>query len=382
MQSHGNTRVTFLVALAGGLCALPVMPVTRAAGHFDQFVDPNYNSQIYAGPIGNEGCGAWTLSGHLLTRGNSVINEFNPSANGVHQGTSVHNVLTSHAIANLDPGAGITNGTDGYLYTVGTGINAGGNGVQRIDPSNWAAPAVNMPNTVPTAGYSINTLPNGKIVYSDSASSSKVYVYDPVTQVNTMIYPASFLVDDIETGPGGEIALAGQSNSSITILNSSGGLINQFSTPHFPDGLAFGAGPYGNSVYSNNNDGSITRYDLSGPGWTGTATAVDIALTLPNHRGYGDLATVGPDCAFYIGTFDNPSFTAHGNTPGIGTNWDNGISNNENSIVRIGFNDLRGTGECAFYSLVETFIPEPGSGGLLLLGIVSMLSRRRSRGSN
>ncbi|MDD1713454.1 MAG: hypothetical protein LUQ69_09850, partial [Methanoregulaceae archaeon] len=232
-----------------------------AAGHFDQYQDSNYNFGIYAGPIGNEGCGAWTMSGHLLTRGNGTINEFNPTANGVHQGTNVHNVLAPHVIGGLDNGAGITNGTDGYLYTVGT------SGVMRVDPNNWAAPAVYMPNTVPTAGYGINTLPNGKIVYTDSSGASNVYVYDPVSQVNTLIYTAPTLIDDMETGPGGEIALAGQGNSSIIIINSAGGLIKQFSTPRYPDGLAFGAGPFGNSVYANNNDGSITRYDFGSPGY-------------------------------------------------------------------------------------------------------------------
>lgn len=347
--------------------------IARAAGHFDQSVDPNYTSQIFTAPMGNEGCGAWTLSGNLLTRGNTYITEWDPSASSVHQGTNVHPILTTHVIANLFPGAGITNGTDGYLYTVGT------SGVQRIDPNTWG-PAVYMPNTVTTGGYSINTLPNGKIVYSDSGGASNVYVYDPVTQINSLIYTAGFLVDDIETGPGGEIALAGQSNSSITILTSAGSVINSFSTARYPDGLAFGAGPFANSIYANNNDGTITRYDLSGAGWTGTATAVDIALTLAGHHGYGDLATVGPDCAFYIGTFDNPGFTTHGNTAGIGTNWDNGVSNSENSVVRIGFNDIKGgSEECAFYSLVETFLPEPGSASLLLLIVPAMMRQARRR---
>jgi hypothetical protein len=213
------------LALAGAALSAAFTATALAAGHFDAYLDISYTSQIYAGPIGNEGCGAWTMSGHLLTHGNSTIYEYSPTQSAVHQGTNVHPLLVAHAVPGLDPvGVGITNSTDGYLYTVGS------NGVQRVDPNNWAAPAVNMVNTVPTAGYSINTLPNGMIVYSDSAAGSTVYVYDPVTQINTPIYSASFLVDDMETGPGGVIALAGQSNGSITILTSSGTLINQFNT--------------------------------------------------------------------------------------------------------------------------------------------------------
>ncbi|MCY2931219.1 MAG: PEP-CTERM sorting domain-containing protein [Planctomycetota bacterium] len=372
MKATKHNRIGVQGILAGAVAGLMLTSAAMATGHFDQYQDPNYNFGIYAGPIGNEGCGAWTMSGHLLTRGNGTINEFAPTATGLHQGTSVHNVLAPHVITGLANGAGITNGTDGYLYTVGT------TGVQRVDPNNWALPAVNMPNTVPTAGYGINTLPNGKIVYTDSSGNSNVYVYDPVSQVNTLIYTAPTSIDDMETGPGGEIALAGQGNASIIIINSTGGLIKQFSTARYPDGLAFGAGPFGNSVYANNNDGSITRYDFGSPGYQGTVTPLDIATSLPGHRGYGDLATVGPDCAFYIGTFANSAI--HGNDAGIGTNWDNGVTNGENSIVRIGFNDLVGLpgGQCAFYSLVETFIPEPASLGLLALGGLASIRRRRA----
>jgi hypothetical protein len=376
MSTQNRSRAAARALVAAGLSIFAYPAFVSAGGHFDSYVDPNYNSQIYAGPIGSEAVGAWTLSGHLLTRGSNYINEWDPTNTSVHQGTSVHNLIATHNVPNLAPGVGITNGTDGYLYTLSSA------GIQRIDPTTWG-PAVNMPNSIGNNGaYSINTLPNGKIVYSDNAAASNIYVYDPVTQVNTFLYGANTLVDDIETGPGGEIALAGQGNSSIIIINSSGGLIKSFSTARYPDGLAFGDGPFGNSVYANNNDGSITRYDFGSPGYTGTVTAVDIALTLPNHHGYGDLATVGPDCAFYIGTFDNPGFTAHGNTAGIGTNWDNGVSNNENSVVRIGFNDLTGGvgGQCAFYSLVETFIPEPSGAMLMFASIVPILARRRRAG--
>jgi hypothetical protein len=43
-------------------------------------------------------------------------------------------------------------------------------------------------------------------------------------------------------------------------------VINSFGTGvHYPDGLAFGDGVTANWLYSNNNDGSITQYQL-GPG--------------------------------------------------------------------------------------------------------------------
>jgi len=373
-----NRRYLLLVLASALVGPLSFNTTARAAGHFNQSVDPAYTSSIYTGPLlpGEGGGIAWTMSSHMLTKHGSDIIEYNPTNNGVHNATNVHLPLVTHTIAGLATnGVGITNGTDGYLYSVGSA------GVQRIDPNNWATPAVTLPGSVGGNGWGINTLPNGKLVYSDGANASSVWVYDPVALTNTLIYSASFLVDDIETGPAGEIALAGQSNSSITILNSGGGLLKQFFTARYPDGLAFGDGPYANSVYANNNDGSITRYDMSA-GWTGTVTPVDIATTLAGDHGYGDLASVGPDCAFYISTFPNVNF-GHGNDAGIGTNWDNGTTNGEASIVRVGSSGIGADGlpvnGCVFYSLTETFIPEPASGAVLALGVLPLLSRRGNR---
>ena len=45
---------------------------------------------------------------------------------------------------------------------------------------------------------------------------------------------------------------------ALSILNSGGGVLKQFFTARYPDGLAFGDGPYANSIYANNNDGSFT----------------------------------------------------------------------------------------------------------------------------
>jgi hypothetical protein len=376
MSLSKNSGVVLSALLLAAASTHVCSSIARAGGHFDA-VDPNYTSEIYAGPI-QGGCGAWTLSGHLLLRAGNTIFEYDPTNTSVHQGTNVHNLIATHVVPGLDNpasgGVSMTNGNDGFLYM------GGPSGLQRVNPNTWG-PAVTLPGSVSGQGYGINTLPDGKLVYADGNGASQVYVYDPVNNVNQHIYSAGYLVDDIETGPAtavhpnGVIALAGQSNSSIEILTSTGTVINSFSTPHFPDGLAFGDGPFGNSVYANNNDGSITRYDFGGGNYTGAVTPVDIALTLPGHHGYGDLATVGPDCAFYIGTFAN--IPLHGADANVGTNWDNGVTNSENSIVRISLKDLTGTGaDCGFYSVVETFFPEPSSAAMLILGIIPMCRRR------
>ena len=118
-------------------------------------------------------------------------------------------------------------------------------------------------------------MPDGRIVYSDGSGNSNVYMYDPVSTTNTLIFSGNFTVDDIETNITGHIALAGQSNNSIVVLNSAGSVVNTFGTPHYPDGLAFGAGTAANSIFANNNDGTITKYDLAA-GFLAATQSTDI----------------------------------------------------------------------------------------------------------
>lgn len=349
-----------------------------AAAQAVQFniLDPGYTQEIYTTPLapGQEAGMAWTNGGNLLTRSGSSINEYSFTQNITHQGTNVHGVITVHPIAGLNTsGYGMTKGLDGFIYTPTA------SGLQRFDPNNWAAPAQSLAGTAGGAGYGITTLSDGRIAYSDGSGASNVYVYDPVGATNALIYSAAFLIDDIKSGPGGLIAMAGQSNSSISIINSSGLPINSFSTPHFPDGMAFGDGAASNSIFSNNNDGTISEYQL-GPGYSGAPTIIDIAQqTLPSGKAYGDLAAVGPDCAFYVTQAPN---NYHGSTPGVGTHWDNGITNNEASIVRIAAVGRDGLPVCGFYTPHD--VPEPGILITLISGLSVLLlrmggSRFRSR---
>lgn len=348
--------------------ALLVGPAAQA----DQYpsLNANYAQQIYTGPlVPNQEAGmAWTFGGNLLTRNGSNINEYSLTASAVHQATNVHPVQTTHSIAGLNTsGYGMTNGLDGYVYTVT------GSGLQRFDPSNWAAPAQTLTGTVGGAGYGITTLPDGRIAYSDGSGASSVWIYTPNANpnlgTNTLVYSTNFLIDGMVAGPTGAIALAGQSNSSIAIITSSGSLIQSFSTPHYPDGMAFGDDPTTGTLYSNNNDGTISKYVL-GPGYTGSPSISDIAT---GSGAYGDLASVGPDCAFYVTQYDNGGY--HGSTAGVGTNWNAG-TNNEGSITRIAELGLDGTEICGFYSPFES--PEPTSLLLLGAGGLALLRNRRS----
>ena len=85
-------------------------------------------------------------------------------------------------------------------------------------------------------------------------------------------------------------------------------------------------------------------------------------------RSNGDLAAVGPDCVLHVSQFRND---CQGADP-FGTHWDNGVINDEPSVVRI----ASGTGRCAFAPTGQ--VSEPGTLPLLAIGLLlPMLWPRR-----
>jgi len=205
----------------------------------------------------------------------------------------------------FNPGYGLAEGLDGYIYTP-TGI-----GLQRFSAAQPGS-AQTLPGTAGGQGYGITTLPDGRIAYVAGPSTNEVYLYNPSTTTNMLIYTAPALIDDIEASATGAIALALQPINAITIISDSGAVINSLtSLPHHPDGLAFGDGVTADWLYSNNN--------------------------------YG----------------------LNGSTSGVGTHWDNGITNAEASIIRIAAIGTDGTEICGFGNAVENS-PEPSTLSLVL----------------
>jgi hypothetical protein len=111
--------------------------------------------------------------------------------------------------------------------------------------------------------------------------------------------------------------------------------------------------------------GTITRYDF-GSGYTSPPTNTTI---IASGGSYGDITCTG-SCSFFVTQFYNGGF--HGSAL-FGTHWDNGTTNNEPSIIRIGTKD-----GCLFDPPVG-YVPEPGSFVLMLVGFAALGFSRRVR---
>jgi len=353
-------RLQFLSVSLPVVASLLFVPPATAV----QFttLDPAYTQTIYAGP--NVGLpGAWMPTGEMLARkGNAPdILEYNTTQNATYQGTSTHGVNATHTISGLAAGNNLARAINGFLY-LPTQV-----GLQRVDSSNWALPAVTV-TTVAGPGYGVNSLPNGNVVYSAGFSgpqSNEIHIYNPSSNTDTLAYTSTGLIDDIETSLTGLIALAGQSNNEIILLNSSGGFIQQIPTSNFPDGLAFATTASPPALYSNDNKGTITRYDFGG-GYSSPPTNVQ---TIASGGSYGDIACTGM-CKFYVTQFFNQGI--HGSAL-FGTHWDNGVTNNDPSIIEIGSKQ-----GCLFDPPVgfNVNVPEPASLVLVLWSMAAMMCRR------
>ena len=351
--------------------AAATAPVTALQASQFTYLDAAYQQEIFTGPLVGGPAMAWTGSGNLLTLDGPNIIEYSPTQNAVHLGTNIHAAIATHTIAGLlssaFAGYGMVNGTDGYIYaTTGTGL-------QRIDPTTWTVttPGANLPGIAGvglSGSWGITVLPDGRIVYVAGSGTNEIYVYDAVAMTNTLIYTAAGLIDDIQASPSGVIALAGQGLNNILIIDAAGTLLSTVATTAFPDGLAFGYGAAANKLFSNDNMGTITEYDFN-PGYT---ALLGSPINIASGGSYGDLATVGPDCALYVSQFFNNNY--HGSAS-FGTRWDDTTVNNEPSIVRISSRD----GSCAFSSSGGGTNPvaEPGGAPLVLGGLAILVAVRR-----
>lgn len=205
----------------------------------------------------------------------------------------------------------------------------------------------------------------------------RIFMSTTTNLTNSLVYTANTLIDDMAASSTGEIVLAGHGNSSLIVISNSGSLINTISSlAHYPDGLTFGDGsPTNLSIFSNNNDGTISQFQFGGS-YTNAPT---INMIATGSGAYGDLAAVGPDCAFYVSQYENGG--SNGSTAGVGTNWNSG-TNTDASITRIAAGPRSdGTpATCGFrtpiVTTVSTVAPIPSTWFLMGTGLAALFARR------
>ncbi len=328
------------------LAALTVVSSPAMAVQFS-YLDPGYTQEIYTGPTDTSGGFVLGLAfgsgGNLILRSDysNSLYEYSLTPDTVINGTNVHS-YTTHAVRDLPSGRGMTNGLDGYIYANTS------SGVARIDTATWTASVI--PGSA-AGSYGIGTLPDGRIVHT---TGGQTWVLNPVTGTDTLIH-SGLGIDGVAISTTGEIFLANLWDNKITVLNSSGSVLNSFAVTHSPDGMAFGAG----SAFANNTDGTITRLNFAGPGYTGAVTESIFA----SGGAYGDLGSVGPDGAFYLSQYG----------PIGGIHWDNGTSTSDTAFVRIAA--LGGGGFTPPPGVAP--VPEPGTLLLVGSGILGLAYYRR-----
>jgi uncharacterized protein (TIGR03437 family) len=237
-------------------------------------------------------------------------------------GTSVHPLQTTASVTTA-AGCGMTNYSDGRIY-----LNSSA-GAQRLDADTGAVLGVVGP---PGNLYGITVDPQtNRLVYAPAScagvASCTLVSVDPATgsSQNLTTFPAGGsleFVDGITFDPTGKfIIVCGRTGvfpndpPFIFVLNRNGTLARQLQADHFPDSATFHLNPL--YLVTNNNDGTISRYDFPADDLTQGPTQTLIAT-----GGFrGDLTGVGPDGCYYITE--------------AGTRYANFVSTADNSIVRI-----------------------------------------------
>jgi len=308
------------VAGSTAQCLVPAVQSTNSPSQHFELIDPELQQDIVDYNYGGLGT-AWTADGRMLRRANGQIVEYSATQSFNTRGTDMFNRDIIHNVPGLPAGHGMTNGTDGFLYANSP------EGLYKVDPNTWAATRVGATYSYSYCAtgywayswwygsywvctsygtaqrgygyhYGIGTLSDGRIVRE---VNNTVWMYNPANGTDVQIFTESNLIDDLTTvsTPAGDyIALASRYKQQVVIIDPNGNEINRVNVRGYigtanPDGMAFGGG----SLYTGNTDGSVSRFDFTGPGFTGTASEVIVAY---HAGGYGDLSTVGPDGAFYM----------------------------------------------------------------------------------
>ena len=285
-----------LVFIAGAIGSLCVASTASADTPPFSSLAPGFTQTLYGTGETNAAIGvAFAANGDPLTSNpGGPLMRFNSSATVTVNGSAVHPV-TSHA--NSDLGVGLATGTTGGLYSNGV------SGVIKVDQSSGATLA--GPTSVTGNGYSIATdAVSGDLMFSDGNDGDISRTPEDLSATSLFASGLAAGVNFARDGDGmvwdpsrSYLFVAGPLYDEIWVLDRSGTLVNTIAAPpnSGPDGLAFhgGAAPF---LVSNNNDGTITRYDF--PANDLTQAPTDSTFASGGTR--GDQAAVGPDGCLYV----------------------------------------------------------------------------------
>ncbi len=259
---------------------------------------------------------------------NGNLRRFDLQATSIVSGSTVHTLVGT---TGSNTGCGLTNNPDGNMYSntnqgvtrqdASTGLPAGG-------PFGPGGNALGIA-THPVTGNLFYVGSGGDINEVDAAfTTSSVF--------STAIQGA--FIDGIFFDPTGNFLFcANRTIDAVSIIDSSGALVQNIALGHEPDGIAFrAASPQ--FVVTINLDGTMSRLDFPTNDFTQAPSVSEFAS-----GGFrGDLSQVGPDGCLYL-TQDSTRFA------------DGTVSFN-NSIVRIcsGFAPPSGVGNISLGPISST----------------------------
>lgn len=244
----------------------------------------------------------------------SPLHRFSATQQHFTHGTTVHDESTVASSA----GCGLTNGPGGRLYSNTSG------GVARIDASTGAPiDIVGAPGNA--LGITVDPR-NQHVVYvgADCRFSGTCTIFSLDTATGTSVPFAQLsgsqaaFVDGITFDPSGDHLLLSirSPGFALGVVNRAGTLVRSTPISSEPDGLSFHSTDPEFAV-TNNNDGTMTRFDFPGGDLSQTPTQTQFAS-----GGFrGDLSLVGADGCIYLTQ--------------SGAHYLDGTTTGENSIVQI-----------------------------------------------
>jgi uncharacterized protein (TIGR03437 family) len=307
------------ILVTGGLRAQPFTTL-----------QPGYTQELWA--VSNQTSGvifgglAFASNGDLWAKacGNTVaLFRFDASRTVTANGASLHPPATPGASATASA-CGMVNHPDGRIY-----VNTIA-GVQRFDAATGGAVGL-----LGQAGnnYGIAVDPQTKrLIYPAAAclntTSCTLLSLDPTASTGSQSFltfslPATLeYVDGVDFDPTGNyVFVAGrtgvfpQDTPYLIVITRSGSIVRQLPADRFPDGVAFHKNPF--YLITNNNDGTITRFDFPG----GDPRQVPTQTVIASGGFRGDLSAIGADGCFYATQ--------------AGARYPNGVVTAEQSVVRI-----------------------------------------------